>query len=188
MFPKVLALALLATALAADEMRNTKRSLSGLGISPWNSVLGGAGSQFGWNPNAFGQGGGLGSFGSPYSGKPLHLAGSTAADVAAAVHAAKEATAAAHLAQQRVQAAREQVVIQERVAAAKEAAAQAAIQRSEAAAQVAAAIHRSEALAAAAAAVHKSAAASAASAAAASAAGHFSSGPWNPKAVFNHWG
>lgn len=51
-----LALALLATALAADEMRNTKRSLSGLGISPWNSVLGGAGSQFGWNPNAFGQG------------------------------------------------------------------------------------------------------------------------------------
>ncbi|CAA9995025.1 unnamed protein product [Nesidiocoris tenuis] len=84
-----------------------------------------------------------------------------AAEVAAALQAAREASAAAAAAQQRVQAAKEQVVIQQKIAAAKEAAAAAAIQRSEAAAATAAAIQRSEAAAAA---IHRQQAAAAAAA------------------------
>ncbi|XP_014260537.1 antifreeze protein Maxi [Cimex lectularius] len=85
-----------------------------------------------------------------------------AAEVTAALQAAKEASAAAAIAQQRVQQAKETVLIQQKIAAAKEAAAAAAIQRSEAAAATAAAIQRSEAAAAA---IHRQEAAAAAAAA-----------------------
>ncbi|XP_075233868.1 uncharacterized protein LOC142331713 [Lycorma delicatula] len=73
------------------------------------------------------------------------VAAANAAEVGAALAQAKEASAAAAIAQHRVQAAKEAVLVQQRIAAAKEAAAAAAIQRSEAAAATAAAIQRSEA-------------------------------------------
>ncbi|KAL1138322.1 hypothetical protein AAG570_008386 [Ranatra chinensis] len=82
-----------------------------------------------------------------------------AAEVAAALTEAKEASAQAAIAQQKVQAAKEAVLVQQRIAAAKEAAAAAAIQRSEAASATAAAIQRSEAAAAE---LHRSEAAAAA--------------------------
>jgi len=55
--------------------------------------------------------GGLGGWPGAHSQKPASAAVATAADLAGAIAAAKEATAAAHLAQQRVAAAREQVLV-----------------------------------------------------------------------------